>query len=439
MIIACTRDTRQSAASTPRQAYCACTACYQYIIEHRCSSTRCFFGWTMPKTRQQTTPRELPTRAAKRRASEASATIDGTSASVHTTPNRPQPGPSAKKQKVEPAQQEASDAVDNKENTASGSQPRRSARARTARVVQEVTPGPGLVKPVRSHARSNSKQVSQSAQEQPVSASKQVLRSREGASKSTALDIPDGQRTKNTSDDELSDIDLEDLEPESASLPQRNTDAVASSQTSEGAAAVPSEPFSSPQDQAPAFSDPAHIPAQLIPLPSPCTHPSDHGLAPIPHQQPESPQKPSSPAAGALATSSPAPAPTQAAATLPAPDSHALCDQSSQDHSRHSSGHSNDHPVAVLARKHLDWDSAGATSCVQSANSKPPLSRCNPGVGPNGPEAVKGSAAEANGDQGWWDPTDVHKVRQCHICEASLCTHRIHSACTYSELCLRHS
>ena len=437
MIIACTRDTRQSAASTPRQAYCACTACYQYIIEHRCSSTRCFFGWTMPKTRQQTTPRELPTRAAKRRASEASATIDGTPASVHKTPNRPEAGPSAKKQKVEPAQQEASEAIDNKENTASSSQPRRSVRARTARVVHEVTPGPGLVKPARACSRSNSKQVSHRAQKHPGSAGKQVLRSSKGASKSTAPDAPDGRGTKNPSDDELSDIDLDDPEPESAPLLQGNTDVVASSQTS-GAAAVPSEPFSSPQDQAPAFSDPAHIPAQLIPLPSPCTHPSDHGLAPIPHQQPESPQKPSSPAAGALATSSPAPAPTQAAATLPAPDSHALCDQSSQDHSRHSSGHSNDHPVAVLARKHLDWDSAGATSCVQSANSKPPLSRCNPGVGPSGPEAVKGSAAEANGDQGWWDPTDVHKVRQHHSCGACSRT-PCRPCCTYSELCLRHS
>lgn len=372
----------------------------------------------MPQTRQQTTPRELPTRAAKRRASEASAVIDATPASVHTTPNRPQGGSSAKKQKVEPAQHEASDTTDNKENTASGSQPRRSVRARTARVVQEVTPGPGLLKPARGRSRSNSKQVSVNAHEQPVSAGKQVLRSRKGASKSTAPDIPDGQRTNNLSDDELSDIDLDDPEPESAPLLQRNTDVVASSQTSEGAAAVPSEPFSSPQDQAPAFSDPAHSSAQLIPLPSPCTHPSDHGLAPIPHQQPESPQKPSSPAAGALATSSPAPAPTQAAATLPAPDSHARCDQSSQEHSRHSSGHSNDHPVAVLARKHLDWISAGATSCVQSANSKPPLSRCNPGVGPSGPEAVKGPAAEANGDQGWWEPTDVHKVRQHLSCEA---------------------
>ena len=367
----------------------------------------------MAKTRQQPLPRELSARAAKGRASEAS--NSGASAERGSTRSKRErsvdPGTtSAKKQKLETALHDPSPGLDNKKNTASGSHPRRGTRSRTPRVVQEVTPGPGLVKSARGRRHSNSKQTSQCTQEQTAPADKRSARPKNSRSTATATApaVADEKDSTNASDDELSDIDLDDPAPSSMPLQQRDIGVVSPSELSQRAASVPSEPFSSPQEQAPAVSHLVESAIPAVPLQSPCTHPSQHGLPPIPHQQPQSPHKPDSPPASALATSSPAAAPSQAAAR---PDAHALCEQNSQEDNRYSSGHSNDHPVSVPARKHLEWESAGPSSGPQSARSKPPLSRAVPGNAQAGQGAAMGSPPEGpNGDEGWWDPTDIHKV-----------------------------
>ncbi len=368
----------------------------------------------MAKTRQQAIPRELPARAAKGRVSEASKS-GATAASAERGSIRskrersvdPQSA-SAKKQKLETAQHDPSPGLDNKENTTSRSHPRRSTRSRTPRVVQEVTPGPVLVRSARGHSHSNSKQTSQCMQEQTAPADKTAARSQQGRSTAIAPAVADEKDSTDASIDELSDIDLDDPAPSSMPLQQRDIGVVSPPELSQKAASVPSEPFSSPQEQALALSCLVESATQPVPLQSPCTHPSQHGLPPIPHQQPQSPHKPDSPPASALATSNPASTPSQAAAISL---THALCDQSSQENSRYSSGHSNDHPVSVPARKHLEWESAGPSSGPQSASSKPPLSRAVPGNAQAGQAEAVGSPTEGpNGDEGWWDPTDIHKV-----------------------------
>ncbi|KAA6422841.1 MAG: cell division control 6 protein [Trebouxia sp. A1-2] len=369
----------------------------------------------MAKTRQQATPRELPARAAKGHVSEAS-TSSATAASSerHSTRSKRErsailQNASAKKQKLDMAQNDPSPGLYNKENTISGSHPRRGTRSRTPRVVQEVTPGPALVRSARGRSNSNSKQTSQCTQEQIAPADKRSTKSKQGRSTATAPAVADEKDSNSASDDELSDIDLDDPAPSSMPLQQRDIGVVAPPEPSQTAASVPSEPFSSPQEQAPAISHLVESATHAVPLQSPCTHPSQHGLPPIPHQQPQSPHKPDSPPAVALATSNPAAAPSQAAAM---PNAHALCEQSSQENSRYSSGHSNDHPVSVPARKHLEWDSAGPSSGPQSASSKPPLSRAVPGNAQAGQAAAMGPPMEGpNGDEGWWDPTDIHKVQ----------------------------
>ena len=370
----------------------------------------------MVKTRHQATPRVASARAAKGRVSEAS-NSDATAASAERGSTRskkdrsvnPQSVP-AKKQKLDTTQHDPSLGLDNKENTASGSHPRRGTRSRTPRVVQEVTPGPGLVKSARGRRHSNSKQTSQCTQEQTAPADKRSARSKNSRSTATATApaVADEKDSTNASDDELSDTDLDDPAPSSMPLQQRDIGVASPSEPSRKAASVPSEPFSSPQEQAPALSHLGESARPPVPLQSPCTHPSQHGLPPIPHQQPQFPHKPDSPPASALANSSPAAAPSQAAAR---PDAHAMCEERSQEDSRYSSGHSNDHPVSMPARKHLDWESAGPSSGPQSASSKPPLSRAVPGHAQAGQGAAMGSPAEGpNGDEGWWDPTDIHKV-----------------------------
>ncbi len=368
----------------------------------------------MVKTRRQTTPKEVPARAAKGRVSEASnsgaaaASADrGSTRSKRERSVDPQ-STSAKKQKLETALHDPSPGLDNKENTTSGSQPRRGTRSRTPRVVHEVTPGPGLVKSARGRRHSNSKQTSQCTQEQTAPADKAAARSKQGRNTAIAPAVAAEKDSANVSNDELSDIDLDDPAPSSMPLQQRDIGVVAPPEPSQKAASMPSEPFSSPQEQAPALSHLVESATPPVPLRSPFTHPSQHGLPPIPHQQPQSPHKPESPPAVALATSNPAAAPSQAAAM---PDAHALCEQSSQENSRYSSGHSNDLPVSAPARKHLEWDSAGPNSGPQSASSKPPLSRAVPGTAQAGQAAAMGSPTEGpNGDEGWWDPTDIHKV-----------------------------
>ena len=363
----------------------------------------------MAKTRQQAIPRELPARAAKGRVSEASkcgaiaaSAKRGATRSKRERSVDPQSA-SAKKQKLDAAQHDPSPGIDNKENTTSGSHPRRGTRSRTPRVTQEVTPGPGLVRSARGRSH-NSKQTSQCTQEQTAPADK-------AANTATAPAVADEKDSTNASNDELSDIDLDDPVPSGMPLQQCDIGVASPPEPSQRAASVPSEPFSSPQEQAPALSHLGESATPPVPLQSPCTHPSQHGLPPIPHQQPQSPHKPESPPASALAPSNPASAPSQAAAIGLRPDAHALCDQSSQENSRYSSGHSNDHPVIVPARKHLEWESAGPSSGPQSASSKPPLSRAVPGNAQAGQAAAMDSPTEGpNDDEGWWDPTDIHKV-----------------------------
>ncbi|DBA84848.1 hypothetical protein WJX77_006429 [Trebouxia sp. C0004] len=372
----------------------------------------------MVKTRQQAIPRELPARAAKGRVSEASSpgSIAASSERGSTRCKRecsanPQ-STSAKKQKLDTAQHDPSPGLDNKENTASGSHPRRGTRSRTPKVIQEVTPGPGLVKSARGRSHSNSKQTSQCTQEQTALVDKAAARSKLGRGTAIAPAVADEKGSTNASNDELSDIDLDDPAPSSMPLQQRDVGVVSPPEPSQKAASVLSEPFSSPQEQSPALSHLVESTTQAVPLQSPCTHPSQHGLPPIPHQLPQSPHKPDSPPASVLATRSPASAPSQAAAISLRPDAHALCDQSSKENSRYSSGHSNDHPVSVAACKHLEWDSDGPSSGPQSASSKPPLSRAVPGNAHAGQAAAMGSPTEGpNGDEGWWDPTDIVKVQ----------------------------
>ena len=373
----------------------------------------------MPTTRKQSTPQEFSTRATKRHAtgapaaSDAPASTDKTSSRSKRRPSVDPQSSSAKKQKVEPQQDEAPAGINNKENTPSGSQPRRSARSRTPRIVQEVTPGPSLAKSAKGCSHSTSKQATQTTQKPPASTAKAAARSNRGRAKETASAAADAQDTGTDSHDKPNNADLvsselaaQELKPQSSPSQQDLAVLIPPSgmAASGKASALPFEPFSSPQEQAPALSQ--QIPAQS----SPCTHPSQHGLPPIPHQQPQSLQKPDSPAASALVTSGPAPAaaPAAAAGTCTHPD--APNDPSSQGDSRHSSGHSNDHPIALVARKHLDWDSAGPGSGPQSASSKPPLSRGIPGTGQGEQENAVGSAAKASGDEGWWDPTDVNKA-----------------------------
>ncbi len=372
----------------------------------------------MVKTRQQATPRERPAQAAKGRLSEASNSgATAASAERGSTKSKRERSvdprsASAKKQKLGTAPYDPSPGLSDKENTTSGSHPRRGTRSRTPRVVQEVIPGPGLVKPARGRRHSNSKQTSQGTQEQTAPADKAAAKSKQVRSIATAPAFADEKDGTNASDDELSDIEFDDPAPSSMPLQQRDIGVVSPPEPSQKAASVLCEqPFSSPQEQAPALSHLIESASLPVPLQSPCTHPSQHGLPPIPHQQPPSPHKPDSPPASALAASSPASAPSQAAATSLRPNAHALCEQSNQENSRYSSGHSNDHPVSAPARKHLDWDSAGPSSGPQSASSKPPLSRAVPGTAQAGQAAAMGSPPEGpNSDEDWWDPTDIHKV-----------------------------
>ena len=361
----------------------------------------------MPKTRQQTVPKELPARAAKRSASDNAAKADATGASVDRTSTRPKRRPSAdpqsgsaKKQKVEMSESDASaGGANNKENTPSVSHPRRGTRSRTPRLVSEVTPGSGLLRAAKGQGCSHSK-ASQSTPKQPNSAGKAASKPVRGRPKSGASTASGADDIGNKSCD-LPDA-AEELQPQSSHLHSTGTEPLA--ETPE----LPSAPFNSPPEELPALSGglPSHSPAQPISIPSPGTHPSQHGLPSIPHQQPRSPLKPNSPAASALAAISSALA-SSPAAGLSYPDG--LHDQSSQEHSRHSSGHSNDHPTALVACKHLDWESTIPYSGSQTANSKPPLSR-----GLSGTAAAathyNASDVQSDKDESWWDPADPQKV-----------------------------
>ena len=364
-----------------------------------------FVTLTMPKTRQQSTPRQVPARAAKRSRSEAADVLDAsTSASKASSTCKPvsaaAPGSSsAKKQKLQPETLSAN--VDDKENTAADSQPRRSTRARTPRIVQEVTPGPGLVKPNKDQHSSVSTAATQKSGQKPG------RQSRKSAQKQAGLvEGPEPVYCSATGIDAvaLPLATAQGLKPDSSPLQELPAIAMLANHK---AADLPTLPSSSQQGQASALQQapqPFHSPDQPIKLPSPCTHPDQHGLPVIPHQQPSSPQKPDSPAAPALEALCPAPAAAQ-----PSPHAAPAADHGSQEGSRHSSGHSNDHPIALAARKHLSWDNAGATSGPISAVSKPPLNRG--AAAQAAPTSTSPpAAAAADTDESWWDPTDMQKV-----------------------------
>lgn len=373
----------------------------------------------MPKTKQQTTPRQGPPRGAKRSHSEATENPEvSVSASKASSASKRgsavgATSSSAKKQKVQAIQDAVPASVENKENTPSDSQPRRSTRARTARVVKEVTPGPGLVKPTKDHS-STGKAASQSTQKQrrQKSAGREASSSPQKQDKVEAMASTDQSASGTVSEAAKASPLPTASSPKADERPlQELPSDLVPTETAPNIDEVPSEPFSSPQKQPSALRQvpkPFQGPHQPISLPSPCMHPSQHGLPSIPYQQPESPHKPDSPAGPALAPPGPGPAPAPSStAADPTPQDDNASEHSSKEGSRQSSGHSNDHPIALVARKHLNWESAGPTSGI----SKPPL---NKAAATQLEEAgtLLPSAAAAEGDAEWWDPNDANKVRQ---------------------------
>ena len=117
----------------------------------------------------------------------------------------------------------------------------------------------------------------------------------------------------------------------------------------------------------------AVTPRRPAELKSPCTVPQQHGLPPIPHNLPSSPMKSDTDMANVanvvisatVSTILEQPDAAQAAQgtrtvsdVCAAGHNISACENSSQEGSRRSSGHSNNHQAAVHARKHLDWGAA---------------------------------------------------------------------------------
>lgn len=302
-------------------------------------------------------------------------------------------------------------------STPTGSGLRRSTRTRMPRSVHDVSPGPVLAR---------SAKVTNHADKLPQST---VQSERQQQSASAAKSVTKTKRRKNSAQMESHD--------EPAALSVDNT--VAGSQTTEAKTvlttgskavarpALTGEAHDSAKDGIPIKSQAAqpsqaspdanaaspvslqqnelqHLPDTVTPsrpptLKSPCTIPAEHGLPAIPHKFPTSPVKPDTEMADAAVTAAAAAAPS--IATLPVLADHMqsnsevqvlAAEVGSQNESRQSSGHSNDHPTAVPARKHLDWDAA------ESLGSKPIV-------------VQHLQATEAAADESWWDPTDLKKVQ----------------------------
>ena len=369
----------------------------------------------MPKTRQQSTPRQAPPRAAKRPRSEATDTPEAdVSASGKAVSRRSSAAGAAsssgKKQKVQAEQVGVTAIADDKENTPSGSEPRRSTRTRTARLVQEVTPGPGLIRPSRDQGGSTGRGASSSThkKQRQSSAGRQssqvAKRQAEAASAEPVSQSGKGADSVATSPQSIVPAvqpDGSPLQELPAQLAPGGADAQADGLPSAHDSSSQVQ-ISAPQQHPAPFQSPEQ-PATLAP---PCAQLSQTDLASVPPQQQQSSLQPGSPAAAALTAPSPAPGPSSAAAD-PIPVTDPVGGHSSQEGSRHSSGHSNDHPTALMARKHLSWDSAGPSSGPTSGVSKPPL---NKGVVPQPAQLCPSSPAAADADETWWDPTDIHKV-----------------------------
>lgn len=368
----------------------------------------------MPTTRQQTTPRQAPQRAAKRPRGEATDTSDVSASGSKAVPRRRSAAgagsSSGKKQKVQAEQAEQAEQAGapvrvDKENTPGESGPRRSTRTRTARLVQEVTPGPGLIRPAKDQGGSTGRGASKSTQKKQrhSSAGRQSSSAVQGQAEAATAE-PVSQPDREAGPGATPALHTASaILPDGSPLHEIPAELVPTG-TSPKADGMPSQHPSSSQMQASASQQqpsPFQSPEQPVSLAPACTHPSQLSLAPVP---PQHPQSPASPAAAALTAPSPAPGPSSAAAD-PMPVTDPISQHGSQEEgSRHSSGHSNDHP-AVGACQHLGWDSAGPSSGPTAGVTKPPLNK--------GAVTQIGlaSPAAADGDGTWWDPTDMHKVQ----------------------------
>ena len=372
----------------------------------------------MPKSRQQTTPRQAPPRAAKRRRSEAadipSASASGSKA-VSQRNSATAASSSGKKQKVQAEQVGVPASAHDKENTPGGSEPRRSTRTRAARLVQEVTPGPGLIRPAKDTRGSPGRGAASSTpkKQRQTSACRRSSTAAQGQTEAASAE-PASQSDKGAGPVMTSpQITAPALQPGGSPLQQLPAQLVPTGASLE-ADGLPSAHDNSSHVE---ISAPQQHPApfqsaeQPVSLPPPCTHPSQPHLACIPPQQPQSSLRLSSPAAAAVAAPSPSLGPSSAAPD-PMPTTDPIGDHSSQEGSRHSSGHSNDHPTALMARKHLNWDSTGPSSGPTSGTSKPPL---NKGAVTQPAQTGPSSPAAADVDETWWDPTDIHKVKNSLI------------------------
>lgn len=375
----------------------------------------------MPKTRQQTTPQQAPTRAAKRPRDETDAPAIPASCSKRPTVARRHSAAETGTSKQKVLAEQAAEApqavpagVNDKENTPSGSGPRRSSRARTARTVQEVPPGPGLTRSARKQASSIGRGPSSSTPRKgrQTSVGKQSAGAKQEQVEAATAEFASHSHRGTDSGMTFQQPSASALKPPLQELPTQ----LVPIQTPEDG--LPPVSSSSSQEHPSANQQPPPPPCQSpkhpVSLPPPCIHPSEPGLPSIPPQQPHSPFQQGSPAAAAVAAPSPAPAsaPSSAAADpMLMTDPDPVGNHSSQEGSRHSSGQSNDHPTAVMARKHLNWDStgppSGPSSGPTSAVTKPPLSK---GAGTQAAQAGTSAPAAADGDETWWDPTDSHKV-----------------------------
>lgn len=382
----------------------------------------------MPKSRQQTTPRQAPPRAAKRRRSEAADTPNASDSGTKTVSRRgatAAAGSSGKKQKVQAEQAEQVGVPANdKENTHGGSEPRRSTRTRTARLIPEVTPGPGLIRPGKDQGGSTGRGAATSTQKKhrQTSTGRRSSQAAQGqtevASAEPAIQSDKGADPVVTSPQRTAPA----LQPDGSPLQELPAQLVPTG-TPREADSLPSAHDKSSQVQASApkkHSAPYQSPEQPVRLAPSCTHPSHLHNA---YLDPQRLQSSLAPGGSALAAPSPAPGPSPAAADpILATGPVGVDDHSSQEGSRHSSGHSNDHPTALMARKHLSWDSTGPSSGPISVVNKPPL---NKGAVMQPAQPGPSSPAAADADEKWWDPTDIHKVITASLAQNCIISWRL--------------
>lgn len=368
-----------------------------------------------PSTAGNSTPAETPSRTQPKRKTADSAA-----------------GSSAKKTKVV----SQSDVPAASNTTPAGSGLRRSARSRTPRVVQEVSPGPALARTAKASATGKKASHCKQQQEQPpqpTSAAKSTVRSKRRRSEAAAaIEINEAGVQASAATEQCTQSEQAAAAGSNEQQQHLNSNTAIPPPSEGGAEGSSDASRQQPQlshtvdDTSPqAAANPQHdvmqdtvTPSRPPPLKSPCTVPAEHGLPQIPHKVPASPVKPdtdmadaSEPATAAAPNAlSAVPNALPAALTLnQQPDASVLVsatEQSSQEDSRQSSGLSNDHPVIVPAKKHLNWDAA------ESLTSKPPTAQ-------QASQAVA-QATDTAVNEAWWDPTDVNKVKW-HCMQLSTC------------------